>query len=266
LNGEWFNLKPQAAEATLKELVSNDRELYPIEHAIRIGRYKRITDVFRTRLTELLSQNETIRIFGIAGLREYAAQHDVHISERQTGLFIEYALHHNFICRIKHGIYTNNICTNAATTEEAAQLIRKNAIVSLHTVLGDCELIPNYPNEIYSIIPIVDGGAKPNLKTIPTESGDFHFKGIKSDIVEAGEYLDRLDVHSRIPKATPEAALIHWIYLSQARRSSMQQPSLECNINLLDLERLNRLAVATNLVKTTDLWLDACRNRRTLST
>ncbi len=85
------------------------------------------------------------------------------------------------------------------------------------------------------------------------------FRGIPERVLEAGEEKDRLVTGTGYRRATPEAALLHWLYLSASPRSRMSAPSMDLDIAELDLRRLKRLAKAMSMQDGLKLWLERHR-------
>jgi hypothetical protein len=82
-----------------------------------------------------------------------------------------------------------------------------------------------------------------NRLIVPPPSGD-------QAIVLGSGFEHALDYR----RATPEAALLHWIYLSSSPRSRMSTPPLDLDLGELDLRRLNRLATAMHLDSNLRSW------------
>jgi hypothetical protein len=57
-------------------------------------------------------------------------------------------------------------------------------------------------------------------------------------------------------RATAEAALLHWLYLSDSPRSRMSVPPLDLDLDSLDLKRLKRLATGMHLEANLKIWRD----------
>jgi len=51
-----------------------------------------------------------------------------------------------------------------------------------------------------------------------------------------------MDLNVRYPRATPEKALLDWIYLGASPRTKMSGPPLDIDMELLSKTRLTRLA------------------------
>lgn len=218
---------------------------------------------WRISVFESLKSFDAPRVMSLADLIEYTRDVAPDINERKAGLFIEQAVSFGLLTNVRHGIWLNNNVFPTPTLSEAAHRIRKGAIISLHTVLSDAGVLNNFTAEIYSVVSIPEAGtgSKPNLGTLEGGGTNFHFKGIKQSVLEAGHEDDRLVPMLAYDRATPEAAIVHWMYLAHARGSSMNEPDTQCDIDQLDLERLERLATAAGLHDKVFSWIERCRQR-----
>lgn len=219
--------------------------------------------VMRKTILDSLKELDAPRVFSLAEMMSHAQEIFPDISQRQTGLFIKQAESFGVLTNIRHGIWLNNYAFPIPTPSEAAHRIRKDAVVSLITVLSDAGILNNFTNDVYSVLPIPEAGrgVKPRLGTVEGHSTNYYFRGIKQSILEAGEESDRLVPFLSYDRATPEAAVVHWLYLAQSHTSTMREPDTQCDIDQLDLERLERLARAS---KTTDIvlpWVERCQQR-----
>jgi len=59
---------------------------------------------------------------------------------------------------------------------------------------------------------------------------------------EAGAVEDRMDLDVLYPQASPEKALMDWIYLGASPRTKLAPPPLDIDLERLDKRRLKRLA------------------------
>ena len=75
-------------------------------------------------------------------------------------------------------------------------------------------------------------------------------------VLEAGREEDRLVSARTYRRATAEAALLHWLYLSNSPRSRMSAPPLEMDLAALDASRLKRLSLAMRLFEALEGWPD----------
>jgi hypothetical protein len=63
----------------------------------------------------------------------------------------------------------------------------------------------------------------------------------------AGALEDRLDLDVSYARATPEKALLDWIYLGASPRTKLSGPPLDIDLDKLKMPRLRRLAKAMDL-------------------
>jgi hypothetical protein len=73
--------------------------------------------------------------------------------------------------------------------------------------------------------------------------------------LEAGREEDRLVSGLTYRRATPEAALLHWLYLADSPRSRMSEPPLDLDLESLSAPRLRRLSKAMELKELLESWL-----------
>ena len=66
---------------------------------------------------------------------------------------------------------------------------------------------------------------------------------------------DRLNVDVRYARATPEKALLDWIYLGASPRTKISGPPLDLALDRLNLPRLKRLAKAMDVRAALDAYL-----------
>jgi len=119
-------------------------------------------------------------------------------------------------------------------------------------VLGDSGVWNNYTPWVTAVVPLSRRYATPSLGRRDTVDGTFVFP---ESILEAGREDDRLTAGITYRRATPEAALLHWLYLSESPRSGMSAPPTDLNLDSLDLRRLERLSTAMRIGAAFHAWL-----------
>lgn len=159
--------------------------------------------------------------------------------------------------KARGGLYLNRAAIPPAIPEEAAQNIRRGAVVSLLSVLGDAGILNNPTPVIYSVVPVLEGETPPSVGKIESEGRIYRFHGVSERVMFAGSIADRFDTSVLYPRATPEAALCHWLYLAKSRRSRLRPPSHESDASSFDRDRLSRLAKAAGMEKDVTEWLAA---------
>jgi hypothetical protein len=126
--------------------------------------------------------------------------------------------------------------------------VRTGAVVSLQTVLGDTGVTNNYSDIVTCVVPIRDGIAA-SSRPVQAEGIEFRFHAMPVRLLDerAGALEDRFDLDVVYPRATPEKALLDWIYLGASARTKLAGPPLDIDLNRLTLRRLRRLAKAMGI-------------------
>ena len=133
--------------------------------------------------------------------------------------------------------------------------LRPGAVISLQTVLGDAGVWNNFTDWVTAVVPLSRRYTIPSLGRVETSAGIFVFRGLPETVLEAGREEDRLASGLTYRRATPEAALLHWLYLSNSPRSRMSEPPRDMDLTVLNSRRLERLARAMQLSGVLEGWL-----------
>lgn len=149
---------------------------------------------------------------------------------------------------VTRGLYLNQLARPLPTIAEAAGYIRSGAIVSLQIVLGDAGITNNYSDIVTSVLPIRAGNASSSRKVIAGKA-EFRFHAMPVRLLneDAGALEDRMDLDVTYARATPEKALLDWIYLGASPRTHLSGPPLDIDIDRIDSAKLTRLATRMNL-------------------
>lgn len=208
-----------------------------------------------TRLEIVLSGSTALRVLDKKSIVRVARDVQPKVSEPTVERWIQEAVSANRLRRVVRGLYLNGLISPPAQLGEAAVWLRPGAIVSLQTVLGDAGVWNNFTDWVTAVVPISRRYTTQSLGRLETSGGVFVFRGVPEAILEAGRDEDRLVANASYRRATPEAALLHWLYLSNSPRSRMSTPPLELDLALLNRQRLKRLAGAMGLSELLDLFL-----------
>ena len=149
---------------------------------------------------------------------------------------------------VTRGLYLNALALPRPQAAEAAAYVRSGAVVSLQTVLGDCAVTNNYSDIVTCVVPIRDGVA-PSSRPVKAPRIEFRFHAMPIRYLDerAGALADRLDLDVAYARATPEKALLDWIYLGASPRTRLSGPPLDIEFEKLNMPRLRRLAKAMGL-------------------
>ena len=160
---------------------------------------------------------------------------------------------------IQRGLFLNCFRVIPGVLADAIAWFHSDAMVSLNTVLGDSGVLNNPTTVVTAVVPIDRGRHPPaRLGRKATQAGIVHFFGIPRRILQAGKPEDRLETEEQYEhlRATPEKALVDWIYLGFSPRSRRTPPSRDdIDMERLDPRRLRRLVQATKLEQEFASWL-----------
>jgi len=209
-----------------------------------------------TRLELVLAEPSALRVLDTASIIQVAKNVRRDISKPSVERWIQEAVAANRLQRVVRGLFLNRLISPPAQLCEAAVWLRPGAVISLQTVLGDSGVWNNYTPWVTAVVPLSSRYTIPSLGRVETGGGTFVFRGISERIFETGADRDRLVSGVDYRRATPEAALLHWLYLSGSPRSRMSVPPLDLDLGALDLKRLKRLAKVMQLEDSLAVWRD----------
>ena len=157
---------------------------------------------------------------------------------------------------VSRGVYLNRLAGPAVHPAEAAQYIRRGAVVSLAWVLERSGALNNFGDTVTCVVPQVPGMAPPKVGERDSAAGPFRFYAMPGRLVGAGSSRleDVQDLAYSYPRATPERALLDWIYLGASVRSRLPPPPLDIRLHGMSLARLARLAKALGITEKWRHW------------
>jgi hypothetical protein len=208
-----------------------------------------------TRLELLLADPNALRVLDKPSIVRLARDVVPQSSEPTVERWIQDSVGANRLRRVVRGLYLNQMINPPAQLAEASVWLRPGAVVSLQTVLGDSGVWNNYTDWVTAVVPLSRRYTTPSLGQRETAAGTFLFRGLPEAILEAGPEGDRLAAGVTYRRATPEAALLHWLYLANSPRSRMSAPPQDLDLERLDLKRLRRLSRAMRLEVPIQAWL-----------
>lgn len=144
------------------------------------------------------------------------------------------------LTRVSRGIYLNNQALPRPDAAESARFLRPGSIISMHTVLNDVGALNNPYPVVTAILPL-GRFESPRLGEMHNGTIRYRFFGMPTGILNAGDEDDRLDIQYRYPRATPERALLDWIYFARSPKSKMVAPPMDIELDWGDEQRFNRL-------------------------
>lgn len=164
------------------------------------------------------------------------------------------------LVQVIKGVYLNRMGHASVSPAAAAQYVRARSVVSLAWVLEQEGITNNFGDTITCVIPTDPSWTNPQVGERRTQAATFRFFAMPARIVmdDAAVRLreDVRDQRFDYPRATPEKALLDWIYLGASVRSRMTRPPFDIDLTLLNKKRL--LRVARHMAIEADLtrWLE----------
>lgn len=213
------------------------------------------TPHWTTRLELALAEPTGLRVLDKRSIVSLAKGVRSTVSDPTVERWIQEAVSANRLQRVVRGLYLNRLINPPAQLCEAAVWLRPGAVISLQTVLGDAGVWNNFTDWVTAIVPLSRRYTTPSLGRLETAAGIFVFRGLPEAVLEAGREEDRLVSSTTYRRATPEAALLHWLYLSDSPRSRMSPPPLDSDLAALDVRKLERLSQAMRLSEPLEGWL-----------
>jgi hypothetical protein len=156
---------------------------------------------------------------------------------------------------VTRGLYLNQLAAPRPAAAEATGFIRTGAVVSLQTVLGEAGITNNFSDVVTSVLPHEYGHVS-SVRPVKAADTEFHFHSMPARLLgdRAGEAEDCLDPDFRYARATPEKALLDWLYLGMSKYSKIAGPPLDLELERLRPSRLRRLARAMDLIEELAAW------------
>jgi hypothetical protein len=162
---------------------------------------------------------------------------------------------------VTRGLYINQLASPRPAAAEAAAFVRGGAIVSLQTVLGGAGVTNNHSDIITCVLP-QGPDQSPSVRPVRANRIEYRFHALPSRLLDfrAGELEDRMNLDVRYSRATPEKALLDWIYLGASPRTKVSLPPPDIDLGLLNTNRLERLAQASGLLIPMKQYLSRIRS------
>jgi hypothetical protein len=161
---------------------------------------------------------------------------------------------------VTRGLYINQLARPQPTAADAAGFVRDGAIVSLQTVLGEAGITNNYSDIVTCVVPHTKDH-RPSVRRVRAERIEFRFHAMPARFLDAhaGELEDRMDLDFKYLRATPEKALLDWIYLGTSEHTKIAAPPFDIDATRLNKGRLQRLAKAMSKTSQLHAYLNGKR-------
>ena len=157
------------------------------------------------------------------------------------------------------GVYLNRLGHREVSPAAAAHWIRARSQPSLSWVLEQAHVTNNFGDTVTCVIAQDPGQAPPSVGERCTSAGTFRFFALPSRLLDdrAGRIDEIRDLRFEYPRATPEKALLDWIYLGASARSRLTPPPLDLDLDALDRRRIARLVKSMGIDRQWSAWKHA---------
>lgn len=191
-----------------------------------------------------LADQSARRVFTAAEFHHFVREYRLNASASTARTLSAMLVSAGVLHRVSSGIFLNRRAIPPAELAEAAAHIRAGAVISLHSVLGECGFLNNPSAIVMAVLP-ASATKRPRLGEVETSTGDkFHFFGLAEKFfpVTSEERGEMLQPGRPCEMFRPEAALLQWLHLANMRRSTLVAPPMDVDMEQLDMELLGRLS------------------------
>lgn len=196
-----------------------------------------------------LSQEDAPRVFSPASLCQWLETRGLSIPSRSLSLALSEWSENGFVYRVNNRAYLNGRARYRVAYDEAAPWLRPGAIVSLHRSLANVGALNTRNSDVTAVVSSED---TTKVGLVATGVATFKFAALPpAMIILPGHALFDEAVETHKPwSATPEKALLDWLYLVSTPRGASAwplAPSHEWNLAALNMDRLEKLADGLNM-------------------
>mgnify|MGYP000927201036 CR=1 FL=1 len=205
---------------------------------------------------KLLKNKNAPRVFTPQQLHDFFKANGAEVTPRTVSTYLGNWCDIGLVEKVAFGVFLNRTCDIQPIADEASGFIRNKAVVSLQRVLGAAGVLNNPSHWITCVIPygagVRDGLVSNNSTTFKfTKIHETLFPGVQDDW-----FVDALDTNASYLRATPEKAILDWVYLGTipTGRAKPLPPRHDIDFDLFDMDRLARLAQKMNLEEQYQKW------------
>lgn len=237
------------------------RDNWTEQHA----KFEAMTQLWKRQTEARLLEPDSQFVFtkaALMGLARACALSDNVPSDSTLNRWVKELLMAHKLTQVTKGLYLNRLGHRDQDAAEAAQWMRRGSVLSLSWVLERAGVLNNMGSTYTCIIPLDASITQPQLTSRDVPGvGTFRFYAMKADLVDeaAGKRVDVFDQRFNYRRATPEKALLDWIYLGHSHRSRLAPPPMDLEVNSLNRARLNRLAKGMRISHLLDAWIEQWR-------
>jgi hypothetical protein len=213
----------------------------------------------------LLRARGSGRVLSHATLRRLVERH-VNGEGATASVLIDALVHVKAVHKVSDGIYLNYMATPLPSPAEALKYVVKDGVLSLHLVLGQAGVLNNPTFNYTCVRPASEATQEGELELVGTRMNRhntaplFWAYTVDPAVMAAGDVTDNIDTAFSYPRATIEKAFCDWLYLASLDHPQIGgEPPLDCDTDLMDQERLGRIASAMGVLPRLQNWLERHR-------
>lgn len=236
-NREFFSCSEELAKEVLTNLNADE---FTDEANSKKPKLK-----FRRVLVSELRKEKAPRILTVKSIMEY--------SKKQMGMNVPKITAQTSLIRLtndkiltspRRGLYLNTLAEPQPTIAELAPHLRDGAVISLQTVLGQAGVLNNPTPWVTCVVP---RSRTTNTGKMDVDGTVFSFSSMnEAAMCEDLPHL-ALQPYAQTPTATPEKALLDWIYLAKHSRKWSEPPRFDLDLDRLDHDAMETLSKAMGI-------------------
>lgn len=203
-----------------------------------------------------LQHPQAPRVFTPQMLSSFFEEQQVAVSTRSLTSYLAKWVELGLVEKAVHGVFLNKQVHPKPLPDEAAPFVRNKAVVSLQRVLGNSGVLNNPSHWITCVLPY-GSGIKEGVVQGPSTT--YHFTKLHPSLfptIQDPWFKDAIDLDASYLCATPEKALMDWLYLSTLTNGHAKPlpPRYDLDLEVLDEGRLERLAEHMKLQSQWQAW------------
>lgn len=210
----------------------------------------------------LLRARGSGRVLSHATLRRLVERH-MNGEGASASVLIDNLVKVKAVHKISEGIFLNYMADPMPSPAEALKYVVKDGVLSLHMVLGQSGVLNNPTTNYTCVRPASLATAEGEVELVGqrlsrhNNSPLYWAYTVDPSILNAGNSEDNLDSSFSYPRATVEKAFCDWLYLSTLKHPEIGvEPPLDCDMELMDHTRLQRIATAMGVSQKLGNWME----------
>lgn len=215
------------------------------------------------------------RIMSAVELYEFWSKEHPSLQVKSLYLAANKMIRLGLLKRIRNNVYVNLQAVPAVQNHEIAVHFEPEAVITMHSALYQSGALNNPSRIVTAVIPVevrrrgsMESRIPGRRMQISTSECDIWGFYIPKKLVSSVE-MDPSDAYVLgLPyrMATPEKALLDWIYIGELRRTEVYKdglemeltglPPLDIDLKVFDIKKLNRLARVMDLKSALSDWME----------